>query len=180
MSWYVLFVKTGYEHKTVGDINRGWKVDGLRPFVPMYDARFKQAGRIIQEKRRLLPGYVFVEMDIDEIDFYIMTYPLILRTEHAYKVLRYNAKHRDSTDYSFKIKEEEQQVLLKLYNDAYCVEMSQGFIEGDRIIITEGSLIGLESYIKKINRHKMEALIELELMGDIRELTVGLEIVSKI
>ena len=37
---YVLFVMTGYEHKVANEITRFWRVDGLQPFVPMYDTCF--------------------------------------------------------------------------------------------------------------------------------------------
>ena len=53
-------------------------------------------------------------------------------------------------------------------------------IVGDRVTITEGPLAGYESYIKKINRHKMEAVVQIEMMNAPRDVTVGLEIVKKL
>jgi len=38
----------------------------------------------------------------------------------------------------------------------------------------------MESIVKKVNRHKREALIEIEIMGDARLVTVALEIVKKV
>lgn len=49
-----------------------------------------------------------------------------------------------------------------------------GFIEGDKIYIESGSMVGMESVIKEINRKKMEVSFELEFIGGIRRFTVGL------
>lgn len=55
-----------------------------------------------------------------------------------------------------------------------------GFIRGDRVFVTLGPLQGRESVIRKIDRHKRRAKIELEFMGDRRIFDVALEIVSKV
>jgi transcriptional antiterminator NusG len=58
--------------------------------------------------------------------------------------------------------------------------MSKGIVVGDKIKVTEGALVGSESLIKKINRHKMEAMIQVKLMGDYRDVVVGLEVIEKL
>lgn len=47
-------------------------------------------------------------------------------------------------------------------------------------MITDGPMIGRESQIKRIDRHKMIAIVEIELMGAKREMKLGLEIIKKI
>lgn len=176
MFWYTLFVKTGYEQLTVKEISRGWSIDGLRPFVPMYDTYFRKFGKVHKEKRCLFPGYIFIETELKGNDFYIAAHPYIIRSEYVMKILRYGSGYESR----FAMKENESQILLKLYNNEYCVEMSKGFIEGDSIIITDGPLMGFESCIKKINRHKMEVVIEIEMMGCLRDVTIGLEVIEKL
>ena len=173
MNWYVLFVITGMEHKAVDEISRFWRIDGVRPFVPMHEACFKKD---VFQKRRLFPGYIFVEAALGETEFSINTYSRIAQSRFLIRLLRYGGRD----NYSFVMNEKEREIFTKLYNDEHCVEMSQGFFEGDRVVITDGPLIGFESCIKRINRHKMEATLELELMGSIRLVTVGLQIVEKV
>ena len=60
-----------------------------------------------------------------------------------------------------------------------CLETSRGTIEGDRIVVT-GSLLKRESLIKRINRHRREAIIGLGLSGGMRQIKIGLEIVGKV
>jgi len=177
MAWYALFVMTGYEHKTVNVISQFWHIDGLKAFVPMYDAHFRKSGKVLLEKRRCIPGYVFLESETRGLEFYLSVRSYIYRTEHALKLLRYGVGH---LDLSFEMNEDDHSFLRKLLNDEHCIEMSRGYIEGTNVIVTDGSLIGLEGLIKRVNRHKMEATIEASFMGLARNVTVGLEIVKKL
>lgn len=176
MALYALFVMTGYEHEVAKVISRSWRVDGLRPFVPMFDARFRKAGEVLSEKRRWIPGYVFIESEMSGLDFYLKIKPYVSCTEKALKLLRYGNGHMDL---SFEMQEADRAFLSKLLNEEECIEMSYGYIKGSSIIVTDGPMIGLEGLIKKVNRHKMLATIETSIFGDIREVTVGLEIISK-
>ena len=177
MAWYTLFVATGYEHKIERTISLFWRIDGLKPFIPMYDTRFRRAGKIITAKKCLIPGYVFLEADVDGLDFYMLVRPLIARTEYALKLLKYG---QDFSDESFELNDAECEFLKKILSDTRCVEMSQGYIEGNSIVVTEGPLVGLEGLIKRLNRHKMEATIETSIMGSVREVKIGLEIIKKL
>ena len=58
-------------------------------------------------------------------------------------------------------------------------ELSQGYIEGDKINIISGPLVGYEGMIKKIDRHKRVAYIEVKLFDQITMVQVGLEIIGK-
>lgn len=78
------------------------------------------------------------------------------------------------------MKDHERIMLLSLCNDNYCIEKSSGIVVGTRIFIKEGPLMGKESIIKRIDRHKRKAIIDLECMGVLSQVHVGLEIVEKI
>jgi len=176
MAWYTLFVMTGHEHEVASVISHYWRVDGVRPFVPMFDARFRKAGTVLSEKRRWIPGYVFLESELSGLDFYLQIKPHILRTEKALRLLRYGSSNMDS---AFEMQDVECIFLQKLLNSEQYIEMSQGYIKGTTIIVTDGPLVGLEGLIKKVNRHRMEATIEISLFGSIREVRIGLELVGK-
>ena len=78
------------------------------------------------------------------------------------------------------LSKEEVALLMKLGNEEQEVEMSTGIIEGDKVRIYEGPLQGMEGLIKKIDRHKRMAYLEVEMFGRTVEMKVGLEIVSRI
>lgn len=89
------------------------------------------------------------------------------------KLLQYGDSNEIAT------RERESSFLKTLLNDNKCIEFLESIIERDKMIITSGALQGLESVIKRINRHKMQATIEIELFGTIRTMTIELEVVIK-
>lgn len=52
-------------------------------------------------------------------------------------------------------------------------------IEGDRIVILKGPLMNQAGLIRRIDRHKRLAYLEMEIMGRKKTVKVGLEIVKK-
>ena len=74
---------------------------------------------------------------------------------------------------------DEQKWLLKIGGEGQKVEMSEGIINAGDLRIMEGPLAGMEKYIKRIDRHKRKAYLEVELFGRMVELQVGLEVVGK-
>ena len=55
-----------------------------------------------------------------------------------------------------------------------------GVIEHSQVKVTSGPLQGKEGYIRKIDRHKRKAWLEIEMFGRAQNIQVGLEIVAKI
>ena len=172
-----MFIKTGYEEKVINEINGTWKMNEMKPFIPLYDMPFKRYGIITIEKRRFFPGYIIIESEMPGVKFVIETRDLIERSRNMFRILKYGDDYQDS---SYEMNEEERSILLKLFNANHCVEISKGYYdEGNNIVITEGPFMGHEGCIKKVNRHKMEAVINIDIMGSTRELKVGFELIQK-
>lgn len=173
MNWYVLFVRAG-EEQNVERLLKIWlDTDIIMPFIPLNERLFKNSGIIKKELKPLFPGYVFIESELKSHEFIRIISPLIHASSNIIRLLRYS-------DSEFSVRETEKQMLLRLYNEDYCIESSSGIMIGDRIYITEGPLIGCESIVKKLNRHKREAWVELDFMGDKRLINVSLQIVQRL
>ncbi|MCL2719085.1 MAG: antiterminator LoaP [Lachnospiraceae bacterium] len=173
INWYVFMAKTGQEYKAKEEISNFWGMEAVLPFVPMKESYFRKEKQLKKEIEIMFPGYVFVQTEIPENEFLACAPDYIKKSRVALKLLSY----ADSDKIA--IKENERAFLKTLLNENNCMEFLEGIIEGSRIIITSGVFMGLESVIKKINRHKMQAKVEIELLGSIRTMTVGLEIVKK-
>ena len=78
------------------------------------------------------------------------------------------------------LSEEEIRFMERFGGPGQIVGMSEGIIAGGRTVITSGPLQGMEGYIKKIDRHKRKAWVELPMFGRMQRVEVGLEIVRKI
>ncbi|MCC8168312.1 MAG: antiterminator LoaP [Clostridiales bacterium] len=75
---------------------------------------------------------------------------------------------------------EREVVYLKQFGGKeHIAQMSEGIIEGDRVKVLMGPLKGMEAFIKKIDRHKRKAYLELELFGRTQSVEMGLEIAVK-
>jgi len=172
--WYVLFVTTGREDIAAKDLMTVFEKGPIRPFVPTIETLFKKAGAIQHEISLMFPGYLFVETEMSNEEFTEKIANCVRASKHIHKQLNYG--DRDDTA----LKDEERAVLESLWqNDNQNIKASMAVMVGDKLIITEGPLKGHEKKIKKLNRHKMKAVIEIELFGEQREATVGLGIIKK-
>lgn len=75
--------------------------------------------------------------------------------------------------------EREMEFLLQFGGEEQIVGMSEGIIEGSRIWILSGPLVGKEALIRRIDRHKRKAYLEMDMFGRTQRIQVGLEVVMK-
>ena len=75
--------------------------------------------------------------------------------------------------------DEDLRVLERLLDEEKTVGMSTGFLEGDQVMVVDGPLMGLETVIRRIDRHKRKAMVEMHMFGRVQEVAVGLEIVGR-
>ena len=177
-NWVVLFAPTGSEEKLVSKLKQKLNANVYLPFVPYKETPRSRKGVFTKERKVLFPGYIFVQTEIDAGSIAGNLYHDIRISgaqRDIYKILHYGDNKKDVA-----LREHERQEWMQFFGEDFTVEGSVGFIEGDAVRITSGSLMGMESRIKKINRHKREAVIELDIMGAKREVCLMLEIVEKV
>ncbi len=167
--WYVIQTQTGKEKRTKDLIERMVPSELYSEVrILYYETKRKYQGEWHLEQKTMFPGYLFLITDqIEEIFLYLRKVPELT------KVLGYG-------DDVVPISEKEEAFLTKISGGGNIVEMSYGIQVGDKIIVKEGILKGLESVIRKIDRHKRKALIEIEMLGEIRQVEIGLEITQKL
>lgn len=78
-----------------------------------------------------------------------------------------------------KILPEEETFLRKAGGQEHHLKMSQGYIKNGITHIVTGPLVGMERRIRKIDRHKRLANIEMPVRGMDKPVQAGLEITSK-
>lgn len=168
--WYVIYVKGGQEHKTTEFLQN----NSLKAFTPMKEKYHKKNGKLIKVQQVLFPNYIFIDSSDDYVDFSSKLNKLKLMNKSLIKELKYDLEGTPA------LHEEEVMILERLLGVNNVVATSVGFIEDDRVVITEGPLVGFESSIVHIDRHKREAKIEIDILGSKREVKVSLDILSKI
>ena len=167
--WYVIQVKTGREELVKQLIESVVKPDLYEDcLIIYYKTKRKRNQEWKIEQKKAFPGYLFMITDnIEAMRQHLGQIPEMTR------ILGYDGE-------IVPLSEEETSFIQRLAGGKECIEMSLGIQIGDQIIVSSGPLKGMESTIRKIDRHKRIAIIELKMLGNIREVTVGLEIIRKI
>ncbi|XCP85379.1 antiterminator LoaP [Roseburia hominis] len=166
--WYVVQVRTGTEENIRKQCLKNVNSDVLkRCFIPYYEEKKRIRGEWTVNQKVLFPGYVFV-----------VTEQLEEMYQQLEKVIGLT-KLIGTGDEIVPLREEEIGFLRDVGGDEQVVRMSEGIIEGEQIIVKEGPLMGLEGCIRKIDRHKRKAYLEVEMFGRKQKIEVGLEIVEK-
>lgn len=166
--WCVIQVLTGREEKIRQSCEKYIDPDVLEEtFIPWRECRRKRDGVWRNEKTALFPGYVFVITERPDA-----LYDQLKKVEGMTKLLRAERTVLQLTS-------EEESLLKALGGDNHTVAMSYGFIEGQTVTITDGPLKGMEGQIAKIDRHKRQCLVEVQMFGQKTRMTAGLEIVEK-
>lgn len=166
--WYVVQVRTGTEESIRTQCDRNVSKDVLeRCFIPYYEERKHIRGEWITQRRILFPGYVFVITEKVEDLF-----------EELKQVIGLT-KLVGSGEEIVPLTKAETEFLLGFGGEEQVVHMSQGIIENSRVKILSGPLQGREGMIRKIDRHKRKAYLEVSMFGRMQMVQVGVEIVAK-
>ena len=121
----------------------------------------------IEVEKLLFPGYLFVETDNpDEIH-------MKLRSQQDYlKILGNDGEF-------IPLSKREEEFINGITGHTDRVDISRGIIVDGEVKILSGPLSGFEQYIVKIDRPKRKACLEIQLFGETKRITAGLEIVAK-
>ena len=161
--WCVLATKVGREELIQQMCKRHLnKKIYSRCMFPLCEQREHYRGTWHTKLEKVFPGYLFFDTgDPDELS----------RQLRKEKIMAQNNK-------LFVLTPEDVQCLL-FFGRTGVFPMSQGIIVNGRVIILSGPLVGEESRIRKVDRHKRRAWLQIKLFGKPYTVVVGLEISQK-
>ena len=165
--WYVIQVYTGRELEIARQCRERVAAEGEDVFVPLAERWTKVHGERTLITSRLFPGYVFIETDQIE-DFYNRLNRIYTMT----KVLRIGEEMTP-------IQPEEEAYLRQLGGEDHVVKYSEGYLEGEQLVVTSGPLKDFKGKVKKILRHKRLVVMEVQLLGHEVEVTLGMGITER-
>lgn len=165
--WYVVQVYTGTETEICEQCRSRLMEDGEEIFILQAEKMIKIRGRWSLTMGKLFPGYVFVETERIE-DFYNR----LKRLGSMAKILRTDKE-------MIPIYPEEEQYLRMIGGREHIVRYSEGYIEGEKLVVTSGAMKECRGKLKKVLRHKRMVVLEIPLLGRSVEVTVGMGIVSR-
>ena len=166
--WYVIQVRSGSEIKIMNFCREFLKYEGEECFIPTVVRRKRIRGEWQNVETKLFPGYLFFDtQDCEDLYFRLK------KITELTKILK-------SADRFAPLPAHEDRILDRMLGKNHVLEMSEGIIVGDEVRISTGPLSQLSGSIKKIDRHKRTAYVEIEFMGEKKTIKAGLEIVDKI
>lgn len=168
-NWYVIQVRSRHEEKIAETCCFTIPKDILIDcFVPKYKHMKKYRGQWHHIEEVLFTGYVFLITDkINDLFYHLTKIPELT------KLLGNDGQN------IYPLTQQDAALIQRFVKEDYIVNMSIGYIEGDKVYITEGPLMGYEGLISKIDRHKRLAYLDINLFGQQLSTKVGLEIISK-
>lgn len=169
-NWHVIQVIGGSEEKVINRIQH----EDFHAFLPKRIRIQRRQGANVKIEEPLFRGYVFIETDKSYRSFRLHLHEVIRPVEGFIRLLKYDNEGLET------ILPEERQFIECFCDKQKVVQPSIGFIEGEKVVISEGPLLGQESAIKRIDRHKRTAELELTLFGQPQRVIVSLEVIEKV
>lgn len=169
MAVYVVQTTGGREKQVCNQITKQIDDDVVNEcFVPCSEIAKRYGGTWHRAQRTIFPGYVFVDTnDVDGLKSGLRT------IDELTKVLGYE-------EGATPLNEDEVAWLNAIVGaDDHVARMSEGVIEGGKIVILSGPLMGHTGMIRKIDRHKRMAWVEVKMLGRTTLIKLGLEITQK-
>nr|WP_162305437.1 antiterminator LoaP [Brevibacillus laterosporus] len=175
MSWYALFVETGKENVVEKILTNHFNQHVFRCLVPKKIVSEKKNGVSYDSIKTLFPGYIFIQTNITSTIYYdLMSIPM---TYYMVNCGKY--KNDSCLTYYSEIPEEDMNWILQITDKEGLLSYSDVIIEDRQVQVITGPLQGMEAFIKKIDKRKKRAKIEIELLGEIKTLDVGINILSR-
>ena len=169
MGVYVIQVVGGQERRAARLVRKMLGDELQDCFAPAREVKKRKSSQWEKVRELVFPGYLFLVTN-DPKGAYT-------RLRQAPVLMRMLASAGDEF---LPLSDEEIDWIRALAApETHVVEMSEGFIEGDKVVVTSGPLRGHEAQISKIDRHKRLAWLDMRMFGRNKSIKVGLEIVSK-
>lgn len=168
--WYVVQVLGGNEERVRVQCEalRDRYPDAFdRVFIPLYEEKMKIRGEWELKQKILFPGYIFIITDY------------IQKTMEMLREVSGLTKLLGDDDGPIPISGAEEEFLKRIGGEEQVVDISEGIIEGTQVKVMRGPLMGLEALIRKIDRHRRKAWLEIDMFGEKRTMEIGLEVLEK-
>lgn len=169
MPIYIIQVSSGEEQRVCQDINRFIPSSLVTEcFVPTSERPFHRGSAWSYVRQPMFPGYVFVDVpDVARFQSELGRVPRFTRV-------------LGSGDACVPLSAEEEAWLQAVTSrGSRALEMSRGIIKSGELVILSGPLMGRTAQVKKIDRHKRLAYVEVEMLGRKNLVKLGLEVIEK-
>lgn len=167
MNWYALYTPGGSEEKVKNLLEH--RLKDFEFLIYRRKLRERKDGKWYMIERKMFPGYILMSGIMNDEAWYE------LRAADAdCKLLKNDGEYLTLS---------EQEVttlsLLDRNNDGL-VDVSKIYIDGDKVQVTSGALVGQEARIVEVNKRKGRAKVKIDFCGSERIIELGIELIEKV
>lgn len=167
--WYVIQVQARHETAVVEKCHaRNVLLPGEDVFTILSERMVKERGEWKKKTEVAFQKYIIAETE-DTDSFRIR----LRRVEEMAKMLGVD-------DRIVPIYPEEQELLEKLGGAEHVIRYSEGYMAGEKLVVTEGPMKGMEGRVKWTDRHQRIAGIEMFLLGHSITVKMGVGILKRV
>ena len=165
--WYLVRYPRQWEEKKILGLVQNYKKNGIiQDFFAPFCLRMKRyQGEWHLERQMLVPFSIFLETNKPD--------ELLMKESLCFSEMPAEKKEQNMIPMDVSI----VKALRKLCGAEQGIGFSRGYIHRGKTFVTEGPLKGKEGLIRRIDRHKRLAKVELPVPGGMVD--VGLEIYAK-
>lgn len=168
MGWYVIYCKAGQEDTIINSCKQHISAEALTDaFQFSYERMKRYLGEWHVDTYAMFPNYVFLQSE----------HPEMLSEE--LEPYRKFTNVLEQKGLLLAVKPEEEQVIRALCGEAHHMRMSRGVIAKGELTVTEGPLRGRESMIRRVDRHKRIAILNVHISRVLSDICAGLEVTEK-
>lgn len=165
--WYVIQVQARHEELVAEKCRERVLLPGEQVFVVMAERMFRKKDGWEKQLHPAFQKYVFAEItDVD--DFRIR----LRQVKESARLLTTGGRIEP-------IRSNEQELLQRLAGEEHIIRISEAFVEGESLVVTDGPLKGLEGTVKRVNPRQHIVEIAAPLLGEESIVRLGVEFVRR-
>ena len=166
--WYVVQTMGGREQAAIEKCRNALGAEiASQIFTPRCQLPRKFQGVWQSVEKVAFPGYVFIESDHSaELEKLLMRIPSV-------------ATPVKIGGGFYPIRAEEEAVLRQMMDKDSCIRTSQGYFVDQKLVVEQGPLQHFTEMVKKVDRHKRWADVDVILFEEHKRMRVGLEVKAR-
>ena len=166
-NWYAVHVKTGDEDKVKARLEYRFNED-VAVIVPKIRLKIRKLGKWREKIKPLFSGYVLVTGNFNVTEYYKTK-----RVPGLFNVFKSDCE-------PIKVPLGEIDFIIKCFSGEDTLEISNVFMENEKIVVIDGPLIALEGRIVKIDKRKERVKVKINFLGEERLVELGINIIQKV
>jgi len=159
-NWYVIHTYSGYESKVKASIDEQVREKGLEDkicqvIIPTEDVLEVRKGKKKITERKFYPGYVFVEMMMDEETWYFI--------KNIPKVTGFIGGHNEPTPVS---EQEMKELIEQITGEGAAKPRPKfSFLQGESVRVTDGPFNNFVGLVEEVNTDRGKVKIMVNIFG---------------